>query len=378
MECGEVQKRLSAYIEGSTSPAEEVLIEEHLKPCQKCRQSLADLKRAIEHVQGLPEVEPPAWLAQRVMASVRSEAEARKGILRVLFYPIRIKLPLEAAAVIAIAVSTIYIFKTMQPTMYLSKEPLERTRPPAISEVAKPPVLPESKAPPAIPKPTRMPAPAPKAERQMPTAELGPAREAYDETLTARPQIEEKAAPPRAELKVSKVEAERAPVPPATAPHDEMAKPKAVPPSTESLAGVGAREESRPQALSALPGEEEAYEAWMKDESACKVLSAAPRAKALTDKAERKGAGLHLTLAVNDIGAATREVEKAILGLGGKILQEQRQEDKTTVLAELSPDQLQTLLKRLKPLGALQGEEAEAETREEGIRIVRLDISRGQ
>jgi len=125
MECKDIQKRHSAYIEKAVSPQEKAAIDAHLKQCKGCRQALADLKRTIEYVQKLEEVEPPRWLAQKVIARVRAEAEEKPGIVKRLFYPIHIKLPLEAIAVIFIAVGAIYILKTMQPQMQLAKIPTE-------------------------------------------------------------------------------------------------------------------------------------------------------------------------------------------------------------------------------------------------------------
>jgi hypothetical protein len=125
MECSEVQKRLSAYIEKLVSPQQKALIDAHLKGCKQCKCALADLKKAVDYVQKLEEVEPPAWLTQKVMARVRSDAEAKRGILQKIFYPFHIKIPLEALALILVAVGTIYIFKSMQPQMQLAQAPIE-------------------------------------------------------------------------------------------------------------------------------------------------------------------------------------------------------------------------------------------------------------
>jgi hypothetical protein len=125
MECKEVQKRLSAYIEKLVPPKQKALIDAHLKGCKKCKRALADLKKTVNYVQKLEEVEPPAWLTQKVMARVRSEAEAKKGIWQRLFFPFHIKIPLEAVALILVAVGTIYIFKSMQPQMHVAQAPIE-------------------------------------------------------------------------------------------------------------------------------------------------------------------------------------------------------------------------------------------------------------
>jgi len=153
MECKDIQKRLSAYIEKAVSSKQKAAIDKHLKQCKGCRQELADLKKTIQYVQQLKDVEPPRWLVQKIMARVRAEAEQKPGIIKRLFYPLYIKLPLEAVAVIFIAVGTLYIFKTMQPQMQLAKIPTEtREMAPA------PATAPKKEAPAALSK--ESPAPA--------------------------------------------------------------------------------------------------------------------------------------------------------------------------------------------------------------------------
>jgi hypothetical protein len=135
MECSNVQKRLSAYIEKVVSPKQKELIDAHLKGCKQCKRALADLKKAVDCVQKLEEVEPPAWLKQKVMARVKAEAEAKRGVLQKLFYPFHIKIPLEAVALILVAVGTIYIFKSIQPQIQLAQAPVEtkEVAPPAFA-----------------------------------------------------------------------------------------------------------------------------------------------------------------------------------------------------------------------------------------------------
>jgi hypothetical protein len=151
MECKDIQKRLSAYIEKTVSLQLKTAIDKHLKQCKRCRQDLADLKKTIGYVQQLKEVEPPPWLAQKVMARVRAEAEERPGIIKRLFYPLHIKLPLEAIAVIFVAVGAIYIFKMVQPQMQLAKMPTE-------TKEAAPAAAPKKEAPAALSR--ERPAPA--------------------------------------------------------------------------------------------------------------------------------------------------------------------------------------------------------------------------
>ncbi len=337
MECGEVQKQLSAYYEASLSFAEKTIIEEHLALCPKCSQSLADLKRAIEVVQGLPEVEPPAWLTQKVMAKVRSEPAPRRRIVEMLFHPIPIKLPLEAAGVIAIAVTTIFIFKAIQPEMHLSKTPWEEIRPPVVSEVPKPetPQEPVRKEAPEIArdreakqqsmKPEEQsavrgeaevppPAPTPKPEPLRPMAELGAVKGERERLKAPSPTLQDQEALSKDAAQAPSTEFAQAPAP-STAPPGAPAKLKGPPPATEPQAGTGAKEEPRRQVLSALPREEEGYRDKEGDEWNRKALPATPQVRAM---AEKKETGLRLTLAVKDRRAASAEIEKSDCQAGRK------------------------------------------------------------
>jgi len=125
MQCNDIQEKLSAYIDGDISSEERMLIDKHLKSCQQCNETLAEMKKTTEYVRNLGDIEPPAWLTQKIMTKIRSEAGKEKSIWQKLFYPLHIKLPVEAAVAVLLAVTTIYIFKTMQPEMKLAKAPVE-------------------------------------------------------------------------------------------------------------------------------------------------------------------------------------------------------------------------------------------------------------
>ena len=117
MECQEIRKKLSAYREGMVSPEEQELMEQHLASCRPCSTALNELDRAGEALKNLEEVEPPPWMKQRIMARVREEAEQKKGFLRKLFYPLHVKVPLEAFATVLIAVVAVYVFRAVEPQM---------------------------------------------------------------------------------------------------------------------------------------------------------------------------------------------------------------------------------------------------------------------
>ena len=67
--------------------------------------------------EDLGEVEPPPFLEQRIMSRIREEAGQKKGLLRRLFYPLHIKVPIQALASILIAVIGFYVYQTGEPEM---------------------------------------------------------------------------------------------------------------------------------------------------------------------------------------------------------------------------------------------------------------------
>jgi hypothetical protein len=117
MNCNEIENRFPAYLEGLLSPEESREIAGHLSSCAQCSRALTDLKKTQEIVNGLDEVEPPPFFEQRIMARVREEAGRKQSILWRLFYPLHIKIPIQALATILIAVLAFQIYQTNEPEM---------------------------------------------------------------------------------------------------------------------------------------------------------------------------------------------------------------------------------------------------------------------
>ncbi len=303
MECNNIQEKLSAYIEGVISPEEKILIDEHLKSCQRCNESLAELKRTIEYVQDLEDLEPPLWLTRNVMAKITSEVKPKKGILQKFFYPLHIKLPIEAAAVFLIAVTAIYIFKTIQPEVKLAKVPSEEI-------TTQIPSREKEKIPPSHP------------------LEKGGKRgfEAEQTMPSKKPEIM---------YKLTK-------------------EPKAPAPATK-------QEETGP-----FTG------AVAKDESRTEALSRGAKAKAL---AERKEEIISLIINVNDIRTASKEIEKALMELKGKIIKTKSLENKDIITAELDSKKIKELIEKLKLVGEIEKKEVVLEGLEGNIEI-RLEIAK--
>ncbi len=115
MTCRDVEQILPGYVDNSLSEGERRDVQEHLARCPQCRLALADLERALALARHSDRVTPPAWLKGRVMARVKAEAGPRPGIIRRLFFPWHIKIPLEAFAMVLVAVLAIAVYRATGP-----------------------------------------------------------------------------------------------------------------------------------------------------------------------------------------------------------------------------------------------------------------------
>jgi hypothetical protein len=110
MNCEEVQEYLSDLLDKTLAVDRAVEIKDHLNSCSLCTEEMARLAECQRLVSSLPAVDPPAGFATRVMAKVR-EAENSPGLWQRLFFPFQIRIPLQATAVVLIAVLAAYVYQ---------------------------------------------------------------------------------------------------------------------------------------------------------------------------------------------------------------------------------------------------------------------------
>ncbi|MET0502939.1 MAG: DUF2275 domain-containing protein, partial [Candidatus Binatia bacterium] len=116
MNCEEVQKYSMDFLDKSLDLVHVQEIEEHLSGCAPCSEELASLTACQRLVSSLPAVDPPIYFTARVMAEVR-EAAHRQSFWQRLFFPLRMKIPLQATGFVLIAVLAAYVYE---------KEPLQQ------------------------------------------------------------------------------------------------------------------------------------------------------------------------------------------------------------------------------------------------------------
>ncbi len=109
MSCARTRKRLNPYLEGELGDAEQARIRTHLEACSACAAELDALQRTLGLLRGLPDVEPPPHLAQRIIARLR-DGEGEPGRFDWLLGPLgrlsdlRAGMAALALALLAIAV----------------------------------------------------------------------------------------------------------------------------------------------------------------------------------------------------------------------------------------------------------------------------------
>jgi anti-sigma factor RsiW len=115
MNCENIRELLNAYIDGILSDKDRAVVESHLQTCNDCRNELDELKAAIKLVRGMDRIVPPPWFAEQVMSKVREDAVKEKGIIQSLFYPLHIKVPIQAFATVVVAILAVVIYKYSVP-----------------------------------------------------------------------------------------------------------------------------------------------------------------------------------------------------------------------------------------------------------------------
>ena len=163
MNCQEVKELASDYLDRRLTPSQVVLLEEHVKSCLSCRQELAQLRAIISMTASLGEIETsPDFLAR-----VNEKIDAGWNPSRLWSWfvePMRIKLPLEAAALVLVTTLAFYLYHRSPEMSQDSLALLGKTVEVAEEQLRETEAEPRGEAP--VVKP--LPASEARAERKMP------------------------------------------------------------------------------------------------------------------------------------------------------------------------------------------------------------------
>ena len=216
----EIKQLLAAYCDGDITAVERAWVDEHLSSCPSCRADLADLKISMKLVKSMPEVEPPEWLASRIMANINDEPAKNSSILQHLFFPLHIKLPLEALTILLVCVSTYYLTRDVNHDIQQTPPVKQQTQP-----LQAPSKLPTD----GLTQQSEIMAEAPKAEEPVRSAKTKVVRERAEETKTQDTSSQSSSvtslpqSPPQIDRATAKSESADSPAPVDTTPAKSLA-----------------------------------------------------------------------------------------------------------------------------------------------------------
>lgn len=78
MNCSMKEELLQEYIEGNLNPAEEAIVEEHIKNCEGCKREVTSLKLLMWELDGLKDLDVPSDAAAAGRKAVDEFERSRK------------------------------------------------------------------------------------------------------------------------------------------------------------------------------------------------------------------------------------------------------------------------------------------------------------
>jgi len=113
MNCEQVKELLSEYVDGVLDPKTKARVDEHLSACKCCQDELASLKALVNELGSLESVAPPGDFLDQLHERMKQRS-CFSRILRTLFVPMRLKIPLEFAGAAAMAILVFTLFYIQQ------------------------------------------------------------------------------------------------------------------------------------------------------------------------------------------------------------------------------------------------------------------------
>jgi hypothetical protein len=125
MDCEKVRDRFSSLWEKELTPFDEKGIKEHLSSCPECQREFEQFEKTMRWLHSVGEVEVPdeflpgLYKKMEERKSIRSAEKSRKGWFN---FPLPLKLPVQAAAMVAVVFLVLYLTKMMPLGEYRPRE----------------------------------------------------------------------------------------------------------------------------------------------------------------------------------------------------------------------------------------------------------------
>jgi Putative zinc-finger len=126
MDCAGIQELLSEYIDGTLDAKTVQVVEEHLSVCADCKETLASLSAMVEELNALEPMKAPADFLEKIHQRMEPRSDFSR-ILRKLFVPFKIKIPLQLAAAATASILVVMVLN-LQESEYQKMQPLEASK----------------------------------------------------------------------------------------------------------------------------------------------------------------------------------------------------------------------------------------------------------
>lgn len=123
---------ISNSLDVALPPEDQARLDNHLAECPECRAAWKELQWTHSRIKGLEAVEPPPWLAPKIMARIRSETAPQASFWRRFIRPIVLKPQLQVASVLLLAATGFYLLRSQRHEAAVLSELKERQSPAAV------------------------------------------------------------------------------------------------------------------------------------------------------------------------------------------------------------------------------------------------------
>ena len=110
MTCHESREQFSALVDDALAADGRAALDAHLATCADCRRELQRFRDTVSLVRAVAPIRAPAGFVDRVLEAARPVSWPRR-LVRGLFLPWPVKLPMEAAAVVLVAVGVALVYR---------------------------------------------------------------------------------------------------------------------------------------------------------------------------------------------------------------------------------------------------------------------------
>ncbi|MGD2268859.1 MAG: zf-HC2 domain-containing protein [Desulfobacterales bacterium] len=122
MKCFRAKKLLSSYLQGQLDKHSSMQLEKHLAACDACRRQMDDLTMLVGELKAMAPVKAPPDFLDQIHARLQPRLR-RHHIAKTLFYPLRLKIPMELASAAALALLIVAVIGIQKEEKPISQKP---------------------------------------------------------------------------------------------------------------------------------------------------------------------------------------------------------------------------------------------------------------